>query len=369
MRGPAPPSAERPLTVFGSPARRNRAANPYNYLLSEALAAKGCDVSELTRRNGVLGAADVIHIHWPQGYAKGPALKALQKSFELVLRLAIQRLRGAAVIWTAHNVHAHDQNRPRLERLLMGAVTRLVSGVIYLGDSSRAPVEAAYPALRSKPWTVIPHGLYGDLYSSDQTPAQAREAFGLTPDERVIGFIGDIRAYKGLDLLIEAFAQLPPSAATLFVAGALPTDDDEHASAVRDGLARLSRTGHRVVAVDQRLGNKEMVEAIRASDVAAFPYRRVANSGLAMLVLEHGGRLLTSDCPLFHELRAEAGADLVLVADKGFTGDALEAALAAKPSSMAIDDFRRTRAWSTIAERTVEFYRRCGARSAAGGTA
>lgn len=355
--------APRRLSVFGLPARRNRAANPYNYLLSEALTAEGCDVTELTRRNGVFGAADVVHLHWPQGYAKGPLPQALSKSFEIVLRVAVQRLRGAAVIWTAHNVHAHDQNRPGLERALMGVLTRLLSGIVYLGESSRASVEAAYPALRAKPWAVIPHGLYGDLYSSDRTPAQAREAFGLGAGEKVVSFIGDIRPYKGLDLLIEAFGALEPGSVTLFVAGMLPADDEGQAAMVREGLARLAASGRRVVTIDRRLDTGEMVDAIRASDLIAFPYRHVANSGLAMLVLEHGGRLLSSDRPLFRELQAEAGAAEVVIAEKGFTAAAIKDALRLKPEDAAgADAFRRARAWPMLGAQTVEFYRRCGAR-------
>ena len=350
------------IVVYAAPARRNRDANPYNYLLSEALSAEGCKVHELNRKNGIFGRPDVIHIHWPQTQSKGPIGQASKRSAEYIFRLALQRTRGTAVIWTAHNMHAHDQNNPALERLLMWCVTRLVSGVVYLNASSRSKAQATYPALRRKPHVIIPHGAYGALFDSGKDRLGARTQLGIPAKEKVISFVGDILPYKGLDKLLRAVADLEPSEASLLVAGAFKADDS-YVRDIREAISRLQTSGHRVVLIERRLTNSEMVDAIKASDIVALPYRRIDNSGLAILAIEQGARLLTTDHELFRELRDELGHDRIVVAVENFSANAIRAALSKTGSEaeQGVDAFIRARSWSLIAAETVAFYRRCGA--------
>ena len=352
------------MIVYAAPARRNRDSNPYNYLLSEALSVEGCEVHELNRENGIFVHADVIHLHWPQNQSRGRFRIALKKSVESVIRLVIQRTRGAAIVWTVHNIHAHDQNNPVLERVLMWCITRIVSGVVYLSASSRSAAEATYPALLRKPYAIIPHGTYGDFFRSCNDRSITRDHLGLPATEKVISFVGDIAPYKGLDNLLEAAMDLKPKEAVLLVAGAFKADDG-YIRKIRAMISRLRTSGHSVVFIERRLSNSEMVDALNASDVLALPYRRVNNSGLAILAAEHGTRLLTTDHDVFRDLRDELGEGHVIVAGQDLNVNVLRTALSQDGGSVgqSMDTFLRVRSWPSIAAQTVAFYRRCGASS------
>ncbi len=204
------------MKVLASPARRNKDRNPFNFLLSEALSAEGCEVEDFADQNDMFARTDVLHIHWPQEAARGRRRTALKKTANLLLPLVVHRLRGTRIVWTVHNVRGHDQNNEGLEKVLMRIVARLVHGVVFLTESSRDPAYAEIPALASKPFAVIPHGLYGSR--SKRTRDQARALFGLPRSGPTIGFLGDIKRYKGLDLLLDAFTQTPPGEVTLFIA-------------------------------------------------------------------------------------------------------------------------------------------------------
>lgn len=344
------------MKVLASPARRNRDQNPFNFLLSEALSAEGCEVVELDRRNSLLGRFDIVHIHWPQREARGRLPRALGRSGLLLVRLTVQRLRGARIVWTVHNVHAHDQENTSIERALMRWVTKLVGGVIFLSASSREAAYAEMPELASKPFAVIPHGLYGQR--SERSRGDARAWLGLPPESRVLGFLGDIRPYKGLDVLLDAFAETPPGEVTLFVAGVFP--DKSYGVAMEARVAELAAQGHAIVFRRERLDDAALVDAIRACDAVALPYRAIWNSGLATLVLENGGRVLASDAPVFRELQDELGPDRVRIAKGGPTAATLIAATEGAPEegSKRLAEFCEVRSWSRIGADTVGFYRR-----------
>ena len=348
------------MRVVAAPARRNRDRNPFNFLLSEALAAEGCEVDDFDDRDGLLTNADILHIHWPQEAARGRRRRALVKTVNLLLPLLAQRLKGTRIVWTVHNVRGHDQNNAGLEKILMRVVARLVHGVIFLTESSRDPAYAEIPALAAKPFAVIPHGLYGSR--SERTRDQARALFGLPVGTPVIGFLGDIKRYKGLDLLLDAFAETPPGEITLFIAGEFPSPS--YRAEVENRLAGLRTGGHAVVFHEKRLDTQALIDAIRSCNVVALPYRTAWNSGLALLVLENGVRILTSDAPVFRDLQHEVGREWVETYDGNPTGKVLmsAAADAAGEGDMCKCGFSEARSWTRIGAETLAFYRRLGAR-------
>ena len=368
----------RGILILANPARRNRARNPYNTLLSNALTALGCDVLEFTRRNAIFTRPDIVHIHWPQTTIIAKWHRAIRNFAWLVGLLAWQRLRGARIVWTAHNVHAHDQSRPRMEAVLMWCVTRLVHGLIFLSQSSRNDIVRAMINLDRKPYRIIPHGLYEIPADFELTVQAARAKFDLPSDKPIISFVGDIKPYKGLDVLLDAFTGLEPGRATLFVAGVFGVPGffqapPDYVAEQKARLDALRKQGHSVVVVERRLDDVEMLFAIRASDINVLPYRKITNSGLAMLVLGLRGRVLATDAPIFREMRGELGSEWVLLSEGGVDGEALMAALPDRRDSAAearLDAFLEVRRWPAIAAETLSFFRALcgrGAEDAAGG--
>jgi beta-1,4-mannosyltransferase len=349
------------VRVLSRPARRNRARNPYNFLLSEALSNQGCVVADVDRRGVYLEGWDVFHIHWPQNVAAGKLVRATRKSLGLLIQLSTQRLRGTRIVWTVHNVRGNRQSNRWLERVLMWFVMNLVHGVIFLTCSSRAAAIAEFPALESKPYAIIPHGLYQEV--SEKTREEARALYELPAESPVVGFFGDIWPYKGLERLLVALQGTPPAAINLFIVGVLEGDDN-YRSRIRTHIATLRAHGHIVVFVEDRLGDEDFVDAIRACDLAALPYRHAWNSGLAILALENNCRILTSDAPVFRELQEELGIHYVVVAEGDLTGEALLDAAVRKPAEAGERwaAFSAARSWTKIGSDTIEFYRRLGAR-------
>ena len=288
--------------LFSIPARENRASNPYTAILADGMAALGWDVSSPRWVDRISRKADIVHLHWPQRVADKPSIAALRAIAMWLAFLRWQRARGAKVVWTAHNLQAHDARSPRIEALFMRQFTRQLDGFIALSEAGRRNAVAAFPALRDKPSIIVPHPVYGDAYPP---PSNARAPTGET-----VAFLGDIKPYKGLDSLLAALEQAAtPDDRSYLIAGRC--DDRAEAAAIASRIAALSARGWIIERDAERLSDQAMADALARTDLLVQPYRRGENSGLSLLAAERGVPMLLSPLGGFRAIGDELGTDRV----------------------------------------------------------
>ncbi|HEY3697194.1 hypothetical protein [Phenylobacterium sp.] len=344
------------LKVLMSPADSD---NPFIRLFSAALRARSVEIAPLTNRAALGPAVDILLFHWPQNLATSKAFGTAWRSCTVMLaRVLAQKLRGARLVWMVHNTQSSDRRNTDLERLYMRIFTGLLDGVIMLESTAPGIVAERLPALRDKPSVTARHPLFGDAYPAGPGRAAARARLGLPPDERVLGFVGDIRDYKNLQGLLQACREADGDRFHLFIAGALHRNAS--AGAVREGIGRLVVSGFPLVWLERRLDDEDLVAAIQACDVVALPYLEhgTINSGFAILALEHGARLLVSDTAPFAALKSEPGLPWVQAAPLPLRGCDVSAALKdptfAPDSQARIERFRTSRTWDALADSTLE---------------
>jgi glycosyltransferase involved in cell wall biosynthesis len=187
---------------------------------------------------------------------------------------------------------------------------------------------------------------------------KARAALGVEAGERIALFIGFVRPYKGVDVVLEAFHQLPASVPWRFlVAGEAwgSTGDELVAQAHRLGL------GSRV---ELRLGwvpEDEMHRLLAAADLVVLPYRGASQSAVAPLALAHGVPVLASEVGGLPEVVVDGRTGrLVPPGDPEAIADVLrqldDPALRALRSNVASDRGRLS--WSAYVERLEELIER-----------
>jgi len=110
---------------------------------------------------------------------------------------------------------------------------------------------------------VIPNGVRPEAYREDGSGPALRRQLGL--DGRVVfGFVGFVRAWHGLERVLEVFAQRPDEGLHLLIVGDGPARADLEARAVDLGLQdRLTTTG--------AVLHNEVPGYLRAFDVALQP--------------------------------------------------------------------------------------------------
>ncbi len=159
---------------------------------------------------------DIVHVHTPLAAALG--------------RAAAKLARVPVIIYTAHGFYFHD-NMPRhvrkalvwMEKLLGRATDMLMtqSGE----DAATAVREKISPASRVR---LIGNGVNLRRFSASSEADISVD--GLSPDDRVVGYVGRMVAEKGIVELVQAMravAEAVPAAKLLLVGDTLDSDRDQ----------------------------------------------------------------------------------------------------------------------------------------------
>ena len=342
------------MRVLASPAFKNRRTNPYNAALYTALEQAGAVVGEFTKRRLLRERWDIVHLHWPDGVlnSRHAPIAAARVAY-LVAQLLFAKARGAKVVWTVHNLQAHNTRYPRIERALWNAFVPLVDAAISLSRSGLELARERFPALARKAQFVVPHGHYRGCYKNECSRTEARTRLGLPLDQPVVAFVGQIKPYKNVPALLRAFLDRPAeaAAASLLIAGK-PGE-----AALAAELTALA-AGHPAVALRfGHIADDEMQVMLNACDLAVFPYREILNSGSAILALSFDRPVLVPAKGAMAELRHLVGPEWVMTYEGELDEKVLQDALrwAIGTARHATCDLHSL-GWETVAAQTLAAY-------------
>lgn len=346
---------------------------PYDHSLAAALARRGADVELVTSRF-IYGPIpqdrdyQVTEAFYRRATARGPGSRRARRLLKLLEHgpdmLRYRRRAGGADVrhyqWlpleqidllllppsrprvlTMHNVLRRD-GEARTRRL----AEKMDAVVVHTRAGARELERLGVEADRVH---VIPHGAFDHLAHQ---PAEEPLPGELAAVERpVILYFGTVRPYKGVEVLLEAFRDVPD--AELWVVG--------HPLGV--DMAELRRLApERVRFVSRYVSDLEAPAYFRRADVLALPHLQVDQSGVLFAGLAFGKPMVLSDVGGFSEVVADHGAGLAVPpGDPGALAAALRGLLeqpeerrrlAGRAAAAASGPF----SWDRIAESTLALY-------------
>ncbi|MGW8202150.1 glycosyltransferase [Sphingomonas bisphenolicum] len=320
----------RPLVMFWPYYR----ANPYQRLLyaPHANDAEFCagtiDAALQMITISERPAEHIFHLHWLNFLFKAgmSEQEAAASANEFIAKLEKFKTLGGKVVWTIHNVISHDAEHREVEVNLSKKLTELADALHLHSEYSIAEVEALFPIPRHKV-LIARHGHYVGAYADLVSQDAARSYLGLAPADDVILFNGQVRKYKGIGTLVEAFrkvlAQRPN--ALLLIAGAAPESPIEN---LATPLSAFERTRIRIV--DRYIDDAELQVFLKAADFAVYPYRNVLTSGSLMLALTFGVPTVITEAGMIREVMGGGDAGIVYDGSAAELEKALAAMLVAK---------------------------------------
>jgi beta-1,4-mannosyltransferase len=241
---------------------------------------------------------NVLHLHWAELLYSSSArlLSAVRKWLRFVVSMVLLKLSGIRLAYTVHNIEQHEGRYPLLNRLANGLLFRFAD-VIHVHDR-RTVDEVAGRFGRREGVFVIPHGNYLS-YPNACTRAEARAKLGLAEPDFVYLTLGQIRPYKGIEELLQAFAQLSDDDVRLLIAGHV------HERAYAERIEKLAAADGRV---HLRLGYvppEEIQYYMNACDICVLPYRHVTTSGAAILAFSFARPIIAPRSGDFPQLAGE----------------------------------------------------------------
>jgi len=268
--------------------------NPYQELLYTPMRIRGVDVNYLTPLTPSatvnlptwipqliyyrLRGYGVFHIHWATALSLTafPWCTWVGKRlvyWHYLLFLKTVKLLGYKLVWTAHNVLPHE---PVFFDDVVARQYLVSLADLVIAHSATTFDKLKQLAIVPKRTAVIPIGSYNGIYPDNISRERSREKLGLKDGEFTYLFLGLIRKYKGVDILLHTFNRLKQKNCKLIIAGSCPEQG------LRDTL-RDQASSPNVLWHEGHIPDDELQIYFAAADVVVLPFRVISTSSSALL--------------------------------------------------------------------------------------
>lgn len=339
--------------------------NPYQTLLADGVKASNVFVVLPHHYRRVLPflrfvksscsePVQLLHLHWYEPFWKGERVwERLFYLGKILIDLWLLKQTGVKLVWTVHNELSHEARFHRMEQCLRRGLARLADRVIVHSHSVIGSMQKQL-ALSSHKIAVVPHGHYRSAYAQSELGKDVRAQLGLPERGRIFMNLGMMRAYKGVESLLAAWAEhckrFPED--TLLLAGEAQSDDyGQH----------LAQAVNRVEGVIWHQGfvpQEKIADYYRAADVVVLPFQRTLTSGSLLLAMSFDRPVIAPRAGNIPEALGNADALLYDIGEE----EGLLKALARATTVDLAELSQRTRIacdqldWDSVGEKTAQVY-------------
>jgi beta-1,4-mannosyltransferase len=263
--------------------------NLYVEALGAAYRQLGCEVvygvDNLLQRNFV---PDLLHVQWPEeGYRWRNDLTLEGRATRFKEAVSHVRGAGAFVVATAHNVAPHEHSTNGLD---LSVYQHIIDNADVLHHHCGCSIDAyrtKYSIPKSARHLVVPHPHF-DLYPRGVTGAVLRERLGIPAKATVYLQFGNIRGYKGIESLLQAFDRARVADKHLLVVGQYQAPSGVSGARQRLQLALRKRWPGNLTLIGQAVPNEVVRSYVEASDCMVLTHTAGLNSGVAVLAMSMG---------------------------------------------------------------------------------
>ena len=187
-----------------------------------------------------------------------------------------------------HNMFPHEKSV--LDKLFAPYFVHSQDAFVTLSDAVAKDIKSLY----SKPQpqvAVSPHPIY-DHYGERMSKEEACRQLGLDVKYKYLLFFGLVRAYKGLDLLLDALAKVKNKQPDirLLIAGEFYEDEDKYRQQiVRNGLE------DRVIIRNEFIPDGDLRKYFGAADLIVQPYKSATQSGVTQVAFHFEKPMLVTN--------------------------------------------------------------------------
>jgi len=227
---------------------------------------------------------------------------------------AVRRNNRTKVVSILDNIIPHEKRLA--DRLFASYFTGSVDGFVAMSKSVLADVELFD---KNKPKVFCPHPLY-DNFGEKITRPEALQKIGFPENQRYMLFFGFIRDYKGLDLLLRAFADSRFRAMNvqLMVAGEFYNNSEQYFALEKE----LGLEG-KVIWRTDFIPDSEVKNYFCAADIIVQPYKSATQSGVTQIAYHFEKPMLVTNVGGLAEIVPDGKVGYIVEPDAVAIADAL----------------------------------------------
>ena len=208
-------------------------------------------------------------------------------AFGTVCRIA-RKNKHTRCVALVHNMLPHEPSM--MDKLFSPYFVGSQHGFVALSESVVHDIEKLDK--NGVPKTFSPHPIY-DHYGNRMSKQDACAALGIDLEEPYLLFFGLVRAYKGLDWLIEAMGILKKAGKKLpilIIAGEFYEDEDKY-------LQQISRLGlkNNVIVKNEFVPDADLPKYFGAADLIVQPYKSATQSGVTQVAFHFEKPMLVTN--------------------------------------------------------------------------
>jgi glycosyltransferase involved in cell wall biosynthesis len=287
--------------------------------------------------------------------------------------LLLLRRKAAKIIDICHNVHPFSTsgaaaglfNRSRWRERFYRRIYHLFDRVYVHFERNRQEFLASF-GVPDERVDVIVHGnegIFRDLRTPGVDGAAMRKRLDIPDNVPVVLFFGSLSRYKGIDVLLDAFARIHRSTfARLVIAGFPSPDFDTPAHQLQ---AKQNGISDAITWVPEYVDSGDVAGWMELASVIVFPYRDIYQSGALHVAQTFGVPIVASSIGAMRDvIEHDVSGILVAPEDPAALAEAVITLLqdrnrAQRLGARAAEDAQGPFSWRTIAAQIHE-----GARSA-----
>lgn len=250
-----------------------------------------------------------------------------------------------------HNLIPHEPSI--LDKLFAPWFVRQTDGFVALSQSVLTDI--AKLGGQDKPKACSPHPIY-DHYGERMSKAAACEALGLDAQYDYMLFFGLVRAYKGLDLLIDAFAlikdELPKL--RLLIAGEFYDDEQKY----RDQINQLG-LDERIIVRNEFIPDSDLRKYFGAADLIVQPYKSATQSGVTQVAFHFEKPMLVTNVGGLGEIVHHGKMGYAVAPDAGQIAECLRDYYSQRRQAEFTDYLLREKnkyAWDKMSNAYIQLY-------------
>ena len=224
-----------------------------------------------------------------------------------------------------------------------------VDGFVYMSEQVHSELKAYTKA----PAIFSPHPMF-ENFGKVVIRDEACQKIGLDPKVDYTLFFGLIRDYKGLDLLLDAWAQWQPKNRKLLIAGEFYASREKY-------IAQIERPGlqEQIILHDHFIADEDVKYYFSAADCLVLPYRTATQSGVTQIAYNFSVPMIVTRVGGLPEIVPNGSVGLVCEPTAEAIAEALRDIYAGDTLQNLKNNFAKERkrfSWSAMCDKLLEVY-------------